>query len=193
LDSTIHRKAKDVTRDFLDESQKRGTERKDIVNSKQVFIVHGHDSGSKYELARIIENDFKLKSIILHELPDMGKTVIEKLENISEMPGYVFVLLTPDDIGVEKIEGMTISDLNNADPNRKGLKIDFKYRARQNVVLELGYFIGKLGRNRVCCLYRGEVDIPSDVSGVLYKKFTNSVSEVYGEIRKELNAAGYMV
>jgi predicted nucleotide-binding protein len=73
------------------------------------------------------------------------------------------------------------------------LKIDFKYRARQNVLLELGYFIGKLGRSRVCCLYKGELEIPSDLSGVICKKFTNNIHELYGELRKELRAAGYNV
>lgn len=129
----------------------------------------------------------------MHEQPDMGKTVIEKLEDTSESPGYVFVLLTPDDVGGEKTEHMTISNFKNTDLKVKDLKIDFKYRARQNVVLELGYFIGKLGRSRVCCLYKGELEIPSDLSGVIYKKFTNNMSEVYGEIRKELKAAGYNV
>lgn len=156
--------------------------------SEQVFIVHGHDPESKYQLARIIENEFHLKAIILHELPDLGKTIIEKLEGALKLPGYVFVLLTPDDIGAEKTQDITITDLKVKD-----LKIDFKYRARQNVVLELGYFIGKLGRSRVCCLYKGELDLPSDISGILYKKFTNNISEVYGEIRKELKAAGYNV
>ena len=123
----------------------------------------------------------------------MGKTIIEKLEELTELPGYVFVFLTPDDIGGKNTKNMTTTDLKNPDLKLQDLGTDLKCRARQNVVLELGYFIGMLGRNRVCCILTGEVEIPSDVSGVLYKKFKNSVSELYGEIRKELTAAGYQV
>ena len=72
-------------------------------------------------------------------------------------------------------------------------KTKFNYRARQNVVLELGLFMGLLGRERVCCLYKGGVELPSDFSGILYKEFNKSISEIAWEIRKELKAAGYEV
>jgi predicted nucleotide-binding protein len=193
LDSKIHSNAKDVTREFLEESQKSVLKEKNIVNSKQVFIVHGHHLESKLELARLIEKDFNLEAIILHEQADEGRTIIEKLESFSERPGYAFVILTPDDIGGENPEGMSINILNNTNLKLKDLKIDFKNRARQNVVLELGYFLGISGRSRVCCLYKGEIELPSDMSGILYLKFDKNVNEKYKEIRRELKAAGYNV
>ena len=68
----------------------------------QVFIVHGHDDNAKLELARIIDKDLGLNSVILHEQPNAGRTIIEKLERYSSSPGFAFVLLTPDDLGSHK-------------------------------------------------------------------------------------------
>ena len=158
-------------------------------NSKQVFIVHGHDSSAKNELARIIDHEFKLESIVLHEHPDKGRTIMEKLEHVSKIPGYAFALLTPDDLGATRIPNENIEHFNNPDMKITGQKTQFKYRARQNVILELGYFIGLLGRDRVCCLYKQAVELPSDISGVLYKGFVENVSEITWEIRKELKAS----
>jgi predicted nucleotide-binding protein len=117
--------------------------------TKKVFIVHGHDNESKEITARFIEK-LGLEPIILHEQPNSGRTIIEKFEVYSDV-SFAIVLLTPDDIG-----GPSIT------PNEQ------KPRARQNVVLELGYFMGKLGRQRVCALYKSNVEIPSDFQGVLY-------------------------
>ncbi|HEX4951315.1 MAG TPA: nucleotide-binding protein, partial [Blastocatellia bacterium] len=120
------------------------------ANTKEVFIVHGHDDAAKLAVARFIEQ-LGLKPIILHEQANRGSTtVIEKLERHSNVP-FAIVLLTPDDIGAQK------SNSSNLTP-----------RARQNVILELGYFLGKLGRGRVCSLYKEGVEIPSDIFGVLY-------------------------
>ena len=102
-----------------------------------IFIVHGHDNETKQETARLIEH-LKLKPIILHERPNNGRTVVEKLQQESKTAGYAVILLTPDDLGT--IKG-----------NDK-----FENRARQNVVLELGYFLGKLGIKKVCVLLKGE-------------------------------------
>ncbi|CAN5403771.1 hypothetical protein BH18THE2_BH18THE2_11600 [soil metagenome] len=146
-------------------------------NSKQVFIVHGHDSSAKNELARIIDREFKLESIVLHEQPDKGRTIIEKLEHVSKLPGYAFVLLTPDDLGGIRIPNENIEYFNSPDMKVTDQKTQFKYRARQNVILELGYFLGLLGRDRVCCLYKEAVELPSDISGILYKRFVENVSE----------------
>jgi len=100
-------------------------------------------------------------------------TIIEKFERYSEV-GYAFILLTPDDIGysIEK-------------ENKKEM------RARQNVIWEFGYFVGKLGRNKVCCLYKEGVTLPTDVSGMLYKEIKKNVEEVGYAILKELKIAGY--
>jgi predicted nucleotide-binding protein len=120
-----------------------------IVASKRVFLVHGHDSDAKQTVARFLER-LGLEPIILHEQANEGRTVIEKIEAFSEV-GFAVVLLTPDDVGAAKDDAANV-----------------KQRARQNVVLELGYFLGKLRRNRVCALYKTGVEIPSDYQGVLY-------------------------
>lgn len=147
------------------------------LNFKEIFIVHGRDDTSKLELARTLENDFNLKAIILHEQPNQGRTVIEKLERYATGPGYAIVILTPDDIGAEIKSNGTQDNLSP--------------RARQNVILELGYFIGKLGRERVCVLHKGKVELPSDISGVLFLPFNQSVKETYTDLLKELKHAGY--
>jgi len=117
----------------------------------EVFIVHGRDHGAKETIAREVEK-LGLKAVILHEQPNKGRTIIEKLEELAESASFAIVLLTPDDFGALKDR---TDDQHNP-------------RARQNVVLELGYFIGKLGRERVCPIYKGEVELPSDLDGVLY-------------------------
>jgi len=120
-----------------------------------VFIVHGHDNEAKLEVARTIEK-LGLNTVILHEKPNKGRTVIEKLVEESKSAGFAVILLTPDDVGTDK-----------------GKQI-FEERARQNVVLELGYFIGKLGRARVCALLKGGIQIPTDFSGVVYIPMDNA-------------------
>ena len=93
-----------------------------------------------------------MEPIILRELPDEGRTIIEKLVEYSAQAGFAVVLLTPDDIGGSKSDSYE----------------DLKPRARQNVILELGLFLGRLGRKHVCILYQKEVEIPSDYQGVLF-------------------------
>jgi predicted nucleotide-binding protein len=113
-----------------------------------VFLVHGHDSGTKETVARFLER-LGLNVVILHEQPGQGRTVIEKFEDHAATAAFAVVLLTPDDVG----GGSTGKLLP---------------RARQNVVLELGYFLGALGRKRVCALRAEDVEEPSDLRGVLY-------------------------
>jgi predicted nucleotide-binding protein len=119
-------------------------------DSRKVFIVHGHDNEAKESTARFLER-LGLQPIILHEQPSSGRTVIEKFETYASDIVFAVVLLTPDDIGA----------VATAPKNLRA-------RARQNVVMELGYFIGRLGRVRVCALHRGGVELPSDYQGVLY-------------------------
>ena len=118
-------------------------------NSKKVFIVHGHDNELKETLARFLEK-IGLEPIILHEQVNGGLTIIEKFQANSDVQ-FAIVLMTPDDVGNTK---ENIDNLNE--------------RARQNVILELGYFMGKLGRDRVCALLKGNVERPSDYDGVVY-------------------------
>jgi predicted nucleotide-binding protein len=119
-----------------------------VRNAREIFVVHGHDDGVKESVARFAEK-LKLTPIILHEQADKGRTVIEKFLDHSKVE-YAVVLLTPDDVGGPK---------DSAERNP---------RARQNVILELGYFIGALGRRRVCALKGPGVEVPSDLAGVLY-------------------------
>ncbi len=119
------------------------------ANSRDVFVVHGHDDAVKESVARFL-GKLALNPVILHEQPNKGRTTIEKFEGHSDV-GFAVVLLTGDDVGGEAATPVKLSP-----------------RARQNVVLELGYFMGKLGRDRVCALYKEGVEIPSDIHGVLY-------------------------
>jgi predicted nucleotide-binding protein len=114
-----------------------------------VFVVHGRDKAAKESVCRFIEK-LDLRPIILHEQPNEGRTIIEKFEDYSDV-GFAIVILTPDDIGAPRNK-----------PKEQ------KPRARQNVIFELGYFVGKIGRGRVCALYKEDVQMPSDYDGVLY-------------------------
>lgn len=142
--------------------------------SNKIFIVHGHDEKARSELALIL-NRLGFEPIILHEQANEGKTLIEKLEKHSEV-GYAFIILTPDDLG---------TNIDN--------KEDLKPRARQNVVFEFGMFVGKIGRSKVCCLYKGNIELPSDLHGLVYIPFADSLNEIQIDILKELKAAGYGV
>jgi predicted nucleotide-binding protein len=121
-------------------------------NRNSIFIVHGHDNAVKQEVARFIL-DIGKKPIILHEQTNGGQTIIEKFSNYSEVP-FAIILLTPDDIGYPV----------NSETHKKS-------RARQNVIFEFGFFVAKIGRNRVCVLHKGDVEIPSDLQGVAYIAF----------------------
>lgn len=124
--------------------------RADHNNSRQIFVVHGHDEAARESLARFLEK-LGLVAVILHERRNAGRTIIEKFEQEAATIGFAIVLLTPDDLGT------------SADKPDK-----LQPRARQNAILELGYFIGRLGRERVCALHKGNLEIPSDILGVVY-------------------------
>lgn len=141
-------------------------------NKKNVFIVHGHNEEIKEKVARTLEK-LKLNPVILHEQSDEGLTVIEKFEKHSNVD-FAIILLTYDDYGNVK---------SNEEKNK---------RARQNVILELGYFIGKLGRSKVMPLYEKGVELPSDISGVLYTIIDDSENWKF-RLVKELKVSGYSV
>jgi len=129
---------------------------KEVGGTRKVFVVHGHDEAAKEAAARFLEK-LDLEAIILHEQASGGRTIIEKFEKYSDDVGFAVVLLTPDDFGNSQEA-----------PDAK------QPRARQNVVLELGYFLGRLTRNRVCALYKGHVELPSDIQGVVYVEMDNA-------------------
>lgn len=139
----------------------------------EVFIVHGHDEAAKIKTARFIEK-LGFKPIILHEQASASKTVIEKIETYSDV-GFGIVLYTPCDIGAK----------NEDNPK-------LKTRARQNVVFEHGFLIGKIGRGNVCALVKGEIETPNDISGVVYIKMDDE-DAWHLKLAKELRNAGYDV
>ncbi len=137
-----------------------------------VFIVHGHDGPAKTEVARLIERA-GLNAVILHEQPNAGRTIIEKFEDHGGAAGFAVVVLTPDDLGGTD-------------------KDHLQLRARQNVIGEMFWFAGKLGRARVCALVKGHVEMPSDFAGVGYTDMDDR-GAWKSELLKELVAAGYTV
>lgn len=143
------------------------------IDSNQVFIVHGRDQGALAEV-KLVLIQLGLEPVILQELPDQGRTIIEKFEDHSHV-GFAVVLCTPDDDG-----GLASEDAERLP------------RARQNVVFEWGFFIGKLGRDKVCALIKGHVEIPSDYSGVLYVEMDERGAWRL-DLAKELNEAQYVV
>jgi predicted nucleotide-binding protein len=145
--------------------------RKTELDMSQVFIVHGHDKSAKEETARFIEK-LGFKPILLHEQASSGKTIIEKIESYSNV-GFGIVLYTPCDIGT-----------------KKGEETNWKDRARQNVVFEHGYLIGKIGRSNVSALVKGDIETPNDISGVVY---ISMESEWKIDLAKELRNSGYEV
>ena len=139
------------------------------LNFEKVFIVHGHDGELKQSVARIIEKQ-GIEAVILSEQANRGRTVIEKFEEYSDVGGAI-CLFTADDIG-----------------KAKGSEKD-AFRARQNVVFEAGYFMGKLGRDHVVMIADKGVEIPSDLAGVVY---TDTGNWQY-DLLKEIKAIGYNV
>jgi predicted nucleotide-binding protein len=138
-----------------------------------VFIVHGHDGEAKIAVARFLEKLLRREPIILHERADRGRTIIEKFEDHAANVGSAVVLLTGDDNGGAAGES----------PKR---------RARQNVVLELGFFLAKLGRERVVILHEEGVELPSDIHGVLYVPLDGR-GAWRNTVARELQAAGLEV
>lgn len=138
----------------------------------EVFLVHGHDDEAKYETKNYLQNTLHFpEPIVLHEQPSRGMTIIEKFERAARKAKLVFVLLTPDD-------PVALPDSSEVD----------KRRARQNVIFEMGYFLGKLNRRtgRVVLLHKGDVELPSDISGVVYIDITSGVESAGEVIRREL-------
>ena len=142
-----------------------------------VFIVHGHDEAAKHAVARFVEG-LGLNAIILDERVSRGQTIIEKLEQEASNADFAIVLLTPDDMGAPK------DKLDKLD--------ELKPRARQNVVLELGYFLRGLGRERVCVLHKEEVELPSDIHGIVYVPM-DGYDGWQNKLRQEFEHAGLPV
>jgi predicted nucleotide-binding protein len=130
------------------------TTNKALAHGRDVFVVHGHDDAAKSLVARYLQK-LGLNPVILHEQPNKGRTLMEKLEQYSAT-AFAVVLLTPDDEG----------RAHSTEPGKGSSEL--QPRARQNVIFELGYLSGKLGRGRVCALRKGSIENPSDYDGVVY-------------------------
>jgi predicted nucleotide-binding protein len=149
-----------------------------MLPSKQphkVFVVHGHDESMLHQVMRLL-NQVGLEGIVLREQPSEGRAVIEKLEHYSEV-GFAVILMTADDMG------------GSAESASKG---EYRPRARQNVVLELGFFAAKLSRRRLCVLKESGVEEPSDILGIVYTDIDRSGAWRL-TLGKELKAAGFEV
>jgi predicted nucleotide-binding protein len=200
----------DVSDEFIHTSKKKEKDElktSSTASSKNVFIVHGRDHEPMKELKTMLL-EFGLNPIVLHEQPSGSRTIVEKLEEYSDV-GYAFVILTPDDKASSKEELLKMQNkfLNDltyvlkekqklsivAESFLDELELTMKQRARQNVVLEFGYFMGKLSRTRVCCLYKGDIELPSDMHGIVYISFKESLNEARSMIEKELREAGYEI
>lgn len=144
---------------------------KPSMDKSKVFIVHGHDDAAKQAVARFVEK-IGLEAIILHEQASSGKTIVEKIEANSNV-GFAIVLYTPCDEG-----------------RPKGEENQLKPRARQNVIFEHGYLIGKIGRKNVCHLFKSGVETPSDIEGLVYAQMDAGDGWKY-TVAKEMKACGY--
>jgi hypothetical protein len=146
-----------------------------VAERSGIFLVHGHDEATLNRVARFLDQVTSPGATILREQADEGRTIIEKFETHAANAGYAVVLLTADD------EGRASQSTDDPQP-----------RARQNVILELGFFIGALGRQRVALLYQEGVERPSDIDGVLYLPL-DAAGVWRMKLGRELDAAGVAV
>ena len=173
-------RAKDVTDDFIEGAvgYKKALTSSQSTYPKtksgqptRVFIVHGHDESAQNKAARFVEK-LGFEAIILHEKASSGRTIIEKIEHYSDV-GFAVVLYTPDDVGNVKSEAENLN-----------------VRARQNVVFEHGYLIGRLGRENVSALVDGKLELPNDISGVVYISLDEGAAWQL-QLAKEMKQSGY--
>lgn len=147
------------------------------AKGRNVFVVYGHDNAAREGLENMLRR-WQISPLILDQLPSEGQTIIEKLERVQGMAQFAVVLATPDDEG-----------------HRAGHADEKKFRARQNVVLELGMLLNVVGRRKVAILLKTTEDMerPSDIQGLVYIPFKDHVSETTVQLAKELNAAGIKI
>ncbi|WP_441964827.1 TIR domain-containing protein [Mycolicibacterium houstonense] len=143
------------------------------VTRDQIFIVHGRNDGLKETVARFVHDLTGSRPVILHEQTSGGATIIEKLEDAAQKAAYAIVVATADDLG------------------RLASDADDRQRARQNVVLELGYFFGILGRQNVMLLFEPGVERPSDTDGIVHIRLEGREWRI--DVANELEAAGFEV
>lgn len=153
---------------------KNGSNAVQAASPRDVFVVYGHDTKARTELEAMLRR-WGLNPLILDQLTSGGQTIIEKLESAAGSAQFAVVLATPDDEGHRANHGE-----------------EKAFRARQNVVLELGMMLTKLGRDRVAILLAQQVNMerPSDIQGLIYIPFKDSVNEAALQLAKEIDAKG---
>ena len=144
----------------------------ELPQKNSVFLVHGHDEGAKHAAARFLEQ-LGVVPVILQEQINKGMTVIEKFEDFAARAGFAVILMTPDDFGYPV-----------------GKEEEKKHRPRQNVVLELGFFAAHLGRSKTFVLLKGDIEMPSDVLGLVYEQMDKNEGWKI-RLARELKAAGF--
>jgi predicted nucleotide-binding protein len=160
--------------DETDHSEKQEVAKPQRTNlSQKIFVVHGHDENKRVEIEAFLRS-IDYEPIVLFKEPNKGKTIIEKIEDHVNDVCYAIVLYAPCDLGRDKDKGVE------------------QPRARQNVVFEHGYMCAKLGRDHVCALYAEGVELPGDMSGVIYTEYDEVGMWKYS-IAKEMNAVGLPV
>ena len=168
----ITNKVLSEVKEELNKTKRESSKTEPNFSNRKVFIVHGHDEKLKLEVETFIYK-LGLEAIVLSEQVNNGRTIIEKIEEYTDV-GYGIVLYTPCDIGGTK------------DTSYEKMKP----RARQNVIFEHGYLIGKLGRDRVCALVDGDIEHPSDINGIVYISYQDQWQY---KIIEELKSIGYKV
>lgn len=145
--------------------------------NRKVFVVYGHDQVARTQLEAMLRR-WDLDPLIIDQLESSGNTIIEKLEEYMPQASFGIVLATPDDVGYPK----------DAEAGKK-------FRVRQNVVLEMGILLARLGRSKVAILLKNTEDMekPSDIHGLIYIPFTNDVKEATVDLAKEMNKNGYYI
>ena len=145
------------------------------MQNRKVFVVYGHDNNARTQLEAMLRR-WDLEPLILDQLISSGQTIIEKLEEYTQQVNFGIVLATPDDMGYPK-----------NDETKK------QYRVRQNVVLELGMLLARVGREKVAILLSQseEMEKPSDIDGLIYIPFKGNVEETKVSLAKEMNRNGY--
>ena len=177
----VFKEGLDITRDLIKKLNqeilkvKDGSKNKEEVKHKnkipKVFLVHGQDHGTLRRVKEFIKEDIGMEPIVLMDEANNGKTIPEKFEEYANECDYAIILMTPDD--KLKYEGIE----------------ETIYRARQNVILELGYFWHKFNRKNFCVLKKGNIESPSDIQGIVYLEFKNEVEEVFYRLTKEIKAS----
>lgn len=147
------------------------------IQNRKVFVVYGHDTNARTQLEAMLRR-WDLEPLILDQLISSGQTVIEKLEEYTQQANFWIVLATPDDIGYPK-----------DDESKK------QFRVRQNVVLEVGMLLSRIGREKVAILLSQaeHMEKPSDIAGLIYIPFTDNVEETKLSLAKEMQSNGYSI